>query len=98
MGSGTHVKIWDYETLAFEANFMAFGSTTNSSGQVIDNFFSGGVRVGLGMPIAMDSSIWSPVQALAGKPNLKGFGGLHLDLLLSYFAGNPDDEDGVFVA
>ena len=48
MGGGTHVKIWYYETLAFEANFMAFGSTTNSSGQVIDNFFSGGVQVGLG--------------------------------------------------
>ena len=97
-GGGPRVIVWDYDTLAVENNFMAYGSTTNSSGQVIDEFFSGGVRVGLG-----DSNGDGFVDLVTGAgptggPNVKVFGGLQLDLLLSYFAGNPDDEDGVFVA
>jgi len=77
---------------------MAYGSIINSSGRWIDNFFLGGVRVRLGDANGEGFIDLVTGAGPSGGPNVKVFGGLYLDLLLSYFAGSPDDEDVVFVA
>ena len=96
-GGGPHVKIWDYETLNIDGQFMAYGAVTNSEGQVIDQLFSTGVRVALADVNGDGINDIITAPGLGGGPHVKAFAGFDLDLILSLFVGDENDRSGVFV-
>ena len=97
-GGGPHVKIWDYATLNVDGQFMAYGGVTDSNGQVVDQFFSGGVRVALGDVNGDNINEIITGAGPGGGPHVKGFAGFQLELILSAFAGDENDRNGIFVS
>ncbi|MFN6052914.1 MAG: Ig-like domain-containing protein, partial [Planctomycetia bacterium] len=96
-GGGPHVKIWDYATLAVDGQFMAYGGMTDSNGQVVDQFFSGGVRVALADVNGDNINEILTGAGPGGGPHVKAFAGFNLELLLSLYSGDREDDRGVFV-
>jgi hypothetical protein len=96
-GGGPHVKIWDYATLNVDGQFMAYGGVTDSNGQVVDQFFSGGVRVALADVNGDNINEILTGAGPGGGPHVKAFAGFNLELLLSLFAGEESDRNGVSV-
>ena len=96
-GGGPHVKIWDYATLNIDGQFMAYGGVTDSSGKVVDQFFSCGVRVALADVNGDNINDILTGAGPGGGPHVKAFAGFNLELLLSLFAGDENDRNGVTV-
>ena len=77
---------------------MAYGGVTDSNGQVVDQFFSGGVRVALGDVNGDNINEIITGAGPGGGPHVKGFAGFQLELILSAFAGDENDRNGIFVS
>ena len=99
VGGGAHVKVWDYDTLAIEDQFYAYNKFTLEDGQVIDQIFSGGVRVGIADTNNDGVNDLVTGAGPGGGPHVKVYTkGNSLDQLFSYFSGDPASPSGVFVA
>ncbi|MFZ9862375.1 MAG: Ig-like domain-containing protein, partial [Gemmataceae bacterium] len=86
VGGGPHVGIFDSRTLQMTRGFFAY-----------DSNFRGGVRVGLS-----DRNGDGVLDILTGPgpgggPQVNVFDGVTLRLIDSFFAGSPDDLNGVYV-
>jgi hypothetical protein len=86
-GGAPVVAVWDPYTGALLAQFMAYAED-----------FSGGVRVGVS-----DGNFDGILDLVTGAgpgggPEVKGFSFPTLDLLFSFFSGDPSNTSGVFVS
>jgi hypothetical protein len=86
-GGAPVVAVWDPYTGALLAQFMAYAED-----------FTGGVRVGVS-----DGNFDGILDLVTGAgpgggPEVKGFSFPTLDLLFSFFSGDPANPDGVFVS
>ncbi|MEY4614072.1 MAG: hypothetical protein RL179_2045, partial [Planctomycetota bacterium] len=98
-GGGPHVIDWEYNTLKVLDSIMAFDNFTQPDGTVIDQLFSGGVRVAIGFANYDQKQDLIVGAGPGGGPHVKVyFKGNSLDQLFSYFSGDPLNAQGVFVA
>jgi VCBS repeat-containing protein len=86
-GGAPVVAVWDPLDGMLIAQFMAY-----------DSIFTGGVRVGVS-----DGNFDGVLDLITGPgpggaPQVKGFGFPTLDLLFSFFSGDPTNTGGVFVS
>jgi hypothetical protein len=86
-GGAPVVAVWDPYTGALLSQFMAYAED-----------FTGGVRVGVS-----DGNFDGILDLVTGAgpgggPEVKGFSFPTLDLLFSFFSGDPTNTDGVFVS
>ena len=86
-GGGPVVGVWDPYTGALLAQLMAY-----------DSQFTGGVRVGVS-----DGNFDGVLDLVTGAgpgggPQVNGYNFPNLDLLFSFFSGDPSDRSGVFVS
>jgi hypothetical protein len=87
MGGGPVVAVWDPLNAELLGQFLAY-----------EPDFTGGVRVGVSdgnMDGVMDLVTGA---GPGGAPVVKGFSFPQLDLLFSFFSGDPSDKSGVFVS
>ena len=86
-GSPPLVRVWDPFTATMLAQFYAYAEE-----------FNGGVRVGIS-----DGNFDGILDLITGAgegggPEVKGFSFPELDLLFSFFSGEPTNTTGVFVS
>ena len=97
-GGGPHVKDWNYNTLALLDETMAFDNFTKADGTVIDQMFSGGVRVAIAYGDIDGKQDLIVGAGPGGGPHVKVYyKGNSLDQLFSYFSGDPSNTQGVIV-
>ena len=97
-GGGPHVKDWNYNTLALLDETMAFDNFTKADGTVIDQMFSGGVRVAIAYGDIDGKQDLIVGAGPGGGPHVKVYcKGHSLDQLFSYFSGDQSNNQGVFV-
>ncbi len=97
-GGGAHVKVWDYDTLAIEDQFYAYNKFTLEDGNVIDQIFGGGVRVGIADTNNDGVNDLVTGAGPGGGPHVKVFSGFNLDLISNFFATDKKDGRGIFVS
>ena len=97
-GGGPHVIDWNYNTLEVLDSTMAFDKFTKADGTVIDQMFSGGVRVAIAYGDIDGKQDLIVGAGPGGGPHVKVYyKGNSLDQLFSYFSGDPSNTQGVFV-
>lgn len=87
MGGAPVVAVWDPYTGALLAQFMAYAEE-----------FSGGVRVGVSDGNSDGILDLITGAGPGGGPEVKGFSFPALDLLFSFYSGDPTNTGGVFVS
>ena len=97
-GGGAHVKVWDYDTLTIENQFYAYNKFTLEDGNVIDQIFGGGVRVGIADTNNDGVNDLVTGAGPGGGPHVKVFSGFNLDLISNFFATDKKDGRGIFVS
>ena len=97
-GGGPHVIDWNYNTLEVLDSTMAFDKFTKADGTVIDQMFSGGVRVAIAYGDIDGKQDLIVGAGPGGGPHVKVYcKGHSLDQLFSYFSGDQSNNQGVFV-
>lgn len=92
-GGGPNVKIWDYESLNVDRNFMEFSdSSTNGN-----DLFSGGIRVGISDFNNDGVEDLITGAGPGGGPRVKVYSGLDYEILNDFFSDDQDYRKGVFV-
>lgn len=92
-GGGPNVKIWDYETLNLDRDFMEFSDSSTN----VDDLFSGGIRVGISD--LNNDGVEDLVTGAGpgGGPRVKVYSGLNYEILSDFFSDDQDYKKGIFV-